>query len=151
MRSLRLLAPMALVLLAAGCAHHGRYHDDMRSGGWKPNPTMPQVAVIGDQITVDMDPLVFNSQGPKTITWTLAGDESLSFPPNGITVDRALSENSPDVAREFRCNIVPETKNRKFTCFNMNSTKGRHQYKYSIRVLRGTQPLAWDPTIVNQW
>jgi hypothetical protein len=138
MRTRTFIAALSTLLLAA-CAHHFHGHGGRYGAG--PDPARPQVFVVsGQHVVVSPEPLVFPSGGSEvTIVWQLPRGGSFRFPENGIVIDGAQEEI-------VRC--APRAEGLEFSCLNRHTRPGK--YKYTIRVLDGSKPLApLDPYIVN--
>jgi hypothetical protein len=144
---LRHVVTTLVALLLAGCGH--MYHrppcDCNNGGGSPPDPTRPQVNVVGGKITVDADPLVFGEglrNIPVTIVWALPKDSPYRFGKDGIVFKDAGEEI-------VRC--VPLAYGTSFSCLNRHTKPGR--YKYDIRVEPANDkapPVApYDPHVVN--
>jgi hypothetical protein len=147
----KLLIAVLFGVLMTGCAHHRHGYD-----GKGPNPSLPQVTVVGDDIKVDQEILVFRPGMGGLITWTLPANSPYRFAENGIViegrlVDRVIRGEQVSVVLDTRPGDIGECKRAKegleFTCVNKHTMPG--VYKYTIRLIGGAKPLQRDPPIVN--
>jgi hypothetical protein len=135
----RLLFAALSTLLFASCAVHPPHG----AAGYQavPDPTRPQVFVVGDRYpVVNQEPLVFlRGGGEVTIVWQLPPESKYRFPANGIVIEGKQDEI-------VRCG--PRNEGLEFTCLNRHTQPGK--YKYTIRVQEGSRPLEpLDPVIYN--
>ena len=130
----QLLSYIACVLALSGCSL-------FQKDSTPPDPTRPQVTVVGDRyIVVNQEPLVFlKGQQNVTITWQLPKDSKYRFARNGITVDKAEGE--------IDCRAGAGG-TLEFSCINRHTKPGK--YSYVIRLLDGSRQLASDPFIMNE-
>ena len=145
-KSIAAAAAFALLLTACGGMRTLYTADVPRTTGYSlslvsaPNPTAPNVFIVGDKIVVDQEPIrpPGNQQGdPITIFFGLEQGGAYKFPNNGIEIQNYPSFCSPVSDYVFRCAYsrpAPGT-----------------VYKYAIRVRTSTgNPLRdLDPTIWN--
>lgn len=129
-----IIAVLSVVGLGA-CQH-------MDHCDWKPypNPLAPRVNVVGGQIVVDQEPMVFTRDKVNVhIVWQLPSDGDYSFPEDGIVFDKSA------VGEIVECRRAEN--GLKFQCLNKHAKPGR--YKYTINVNKGKTRLTQDPHVVN--
>jgi hypothetical protein len=126
---------IACALVLSGCSV---FYKDSRP----PDPSRPQVAVVGDRfIVVNQEPLVFlRDQRNVTITWQLPKDSKYRFAPQGISIEKKGE-------REIECPARLEG-GLEFSCLNRHTTMGK--YSYTIRLMDGKRLLESDPFIYNE-
>jgi hypothetical protein len=142
----RIVPIAAMTCLLAGCACL-----DARVA--KLDPQNPNVYVVdGRHLVVDQEPLHFGKERKNvTVVWRLPPDSGYAFPEKGgITFREIVKERDGirfgDAGGEFpKCSS--EEKGLKYSCLNVHSRPGT--YMYAIRVVRGSEVLELDPTIVN--
>jgi len=114
-------------------------------------PPLVTVTLVGDQIQVDVDPVVIQRRmGPNVvIRWQLPRGADYRFDPDGIVINGELTAAGGLTAEQDQLPRSCRGGPNHVTCVNKNSRNGR--FKYTIHLLdRNNRAFARDPLIVNQ-
>ncbi|HJW50380.1 MAG TPA: hypothetical protein VJ501_00085 [Burkholderiaceae bacterium] len=114
-------------------------------------PPLVTVTLVGEQIQVDVDPVVIQRRMGRNIVirWQLAPGADYRFEPEGIVINGELTGGGGLKAEQDQLPRSCRGGPNHVTCVNQNSRSG--QFKYTIHLLdRNNRPVARDPIIVNQ-
>lgn len=140
-------ALIACVLALAACTSDpARTVDASVPGG--PDDTL--ITVVNDKhIQVSQEPIVVRGQG-VAIRWFLRKSSGYKFPDKNSPTRGIVIQNP---GQQFPyCDVAGD--GLVFVCIDLNSEVQKPvRYKYSINVIKtdGTNPLTWDPAIVNDY